>query len=142
MHTLHPRLHNVVFEHRAYVKYIFSGGTAAVVDLFLLAMLKELFGAHYLIAASLAFIVAFFVSFFLQKFWTFGHTRMEDLHAQMITYLIIAVTNLGINVGLMYFFVEIAGIWYFFSQIISGALLALMSFFLYRRLVFKTPSFQ
>lgn len=134
--SLHPRLYAVAFRYRMYIKYIISGGTAAMVDLGLLAFFIEVFRFHYLVAATLAFVVAFFVSFILQKFWTFGHSTMDDVYAQAGTYLGIALSNLLINAGLMYLFVDTFGLRYLFSQILAGGLIALFSFVLYRRFVF------
>ena len=140
LRALHPKLHSLAFHYRMYIKYILSGGTAAVTDLALLVAFKEFGKLHYLLAATLAFAIAFFVSFVLQKFWTFGHTRLQDLHTQMGMYLSIALFNLGLNALFMYLLVDIVGFWYLVSQIISGASIALISFGLYRRFVFTHTS--
>src|SRR5207248_270965 len=105
-------------------------------DIFLLALFKEAFAMSYLVAATLAFAIAFFVSFALQKFWTFGDRALSGVHMQMTIYFTIAGVNLGINAGLMYVFVDVAHLWYLFSQVLAGGLIALSSFFLYRRFVF------
>ena len=118
-------------------RYLVAGGSAAVVDLGFLYALTEGFGFHYLLSASLAFIVAFCVSFFLQKFWTFQDPSVERVHAQVVLYFVIAVANLGLNTLLMFLFVEKLHLWYFGAQIIVGALLACGSFFISRHFVFK-----
>jgi putative flippase GtrA len=53
------------------VKYVVSGGSAAIVDIVALYVFTDLFGIWYILSAILAFISAFFVSFLLQKYWTF-----------------------------------------------------------------------
>ena len=116
-----------------------SGCLGAASDLGLLVFFKEVFGFHYLAAATLAFALAFFVSFFLQKFWTFGHSNMEAWKKQMALYLGVAVFNLGLNAVLMYIFVQGFNIWYFWAQILAGGSIALVSFTVYRRLIFKRP---
>ena len=65
------------------VRYIISGGTAAVVDLAVLYALNSILGIHYIPAAIAAFSIAFFVSFVLQKFWTFRSTSKENMHSQV-----------------------------------------------------------
>lgn len=119
-------------------RYLVAGGSAATVDLGLLYVLTEWFGFHYLFSATLAFIAAFCVSFFLQKFWTFQDHSVERVHSQVVLYFVIAVANLGINTLLMYLFVEKLHIWYFSAQIIVGALLACGGFFIARKFVFNT----
>lgn len=118
-------------------RFIASGGTSAVVDLGLLYVFTERLGLHYLLSAALAFIAAFFVSFTLQKFWTFQDTTTDTVHIQVSLSFTIAVINLGLNTVLMYFFVDVAGLWYMTAQIIVGILLAFESFFILKFFIFK-----
>lgn len=119
-------------------RYLVAGGSAATADLGLLYVLTEWFGLHYLFSAALAFVVAFCVSFFLQKFWTFQDHSVERVHLQVGLYFVIAVANLLLNTLLMYIFVEHLHLWYFAAQIFIGALLACGSFFISRNFVFHT----
>lgn len=120
-------------------RFIISGGTAAVVDLGLLYLITEWFGSHYLLSAGLAFIAAFFVSFTLQKFWTFENTSTERVHIQVSLSFVIAVINLGLNTALMYVFVERFHLWYMAAQILAGIILAFESFFVLRSFIFRKP---
>jgi putative flippase GtrA len=119
------------------IKYIISGGTAAVVDLAFLAIFVDIFKINYLISAILAFLIAFSVSFILQKFWTFQDKSTEGMHKQATIYFIVSSTNLGINTLLMYLFVDHFHIHYFLSQILASGLLAISSYFIYSRFIFK-----
>ncbi len=119
-------------------RYLVSGGSAAVVDLGLLYGLTEWATLHYLFSAMLAFIAAFFISFFLQKFWTFQDHSVERVHAQAVLYFVIAVANLGLNTLLMYLFVEYLHLWYLAAQIMAGGAIACESFFISRHVVFKS----
>jgi putative flippase GtrA len=121
-------------------KYVTSGGTAAVVDLFFLKLLVDSFKINYLISSIIAFLIAFSVSFLLQKFWTFQDSNMEGVHKQASIYFIVSLTNLGVNTLLMYFFVDHFHIHYFLSQIIASGLLAISSYFIYSRFIFKNNS--
>ncbi len=129
-----------VYKYKVYIKYLIAGGIAASTDLSLLFVFTHFFGVHYLMSAVLAFLLAFFVSFFLQKFWTFRDNRREGMYGQMAIYLATAVTNLGINTGLMYAFVEYLHLWYLFAQIAAGALIAVESFIIYRFFIFNHAS--
>jgi putative flippase GtrA len=119
-------------------RYLVSGSSAAVVDLGLLYGLTEWASLHYLASATIAFVAAFFVSFFLQKFWTFQDHSVERVHAQVALYFVIAVANLGLNTLLMYLFVEYLHLWYLAAQILAGSAIACESFFISRHFVFKT----
>lgn len=135
--ALMPRVYRILDKRKTIVKYIISGGTAAVTDLALLYILTGLLGIYYLLSAGIAFIIAFFVSFFLQKFWTFRDNNREKMYKQMSLYFIVGVTNLGINIGGMYVLVDKFNIMYILAQIIMGALIAIFSFLIYRFVIFK-----
>jgi putative flippase GtrA len=132
-----PRIAPYLRRHARVARFILSGGTAAVVDLGLLYFFTEEFGLHYLTSATLAFIAAFGVSFVLQKFWTFQDASTDRVHVQASLSFVIAVINLGINAGLMYFFVDVLGVWYMAAQIIVGAMLAFESFFILKLVIFR-----
>ncbi len=53
------------------IRFIIAGGSSAVSNLLVLYFLAEFVGMHYLMAEVIGFIIGFFVTYFLQKFWTF-----------------------------------------------------------------------
>lgn len=134
---VHPKLFDIVYRYRIFLKYVISGGTAAAVNMISLTVFVEVFDIHYLKASAFAFMLGFLSSFVLQKFFTFGDTRIKLVHVQLVMYLFIALINLGLNTVLVYSFVEYAGFWYLFSQFLSSNLIAFESYFLYKRFVFK-----
>jgi dolichol-phosphate mannosyltransferase len=118
------------------LKYVISGGIAATVDLFSLYVFTDFFHLWYLLSGVFAFLVAFGVSFTLQKFWTFNDRSTNRLKSQMVLYFLITLINLLINTLLMYFFVDFWHLSYLVSQVFAGILVASESLFLYRRFVF------
>ena len=114
------------------LRYLAAGGTAAIVDIGLLYVFTDLFNIHYLWSAVWAFVGAFFVSFLLQKFWTFQDTNTDRMHVQMALYLFIALLNLLLNTFLMYLFVDKVHMWYIAAQILASGLIACESFFISR----------
>ncbi|OGG93609.1 hypothetical protein A2609_00400 [Candidatus Kaiserbacteria bacterium RIFOXYD1_FULL_47_14] len=121
-------------------RFLLSGGTSASTDLVLLYLFTDIFGIWYLTSAVAAFILAFGVSFTLMKFWTFGDHSQEGLHMQLGIYFLVAIINLALNTLLVYLFVEWAGLYYLFAQIVAGALIAIESFFVYQRFIFRKTS--
>lgn len=120
-----------------FFRYLAAGGTAAVTDLGLLYLFTDGFGLHYLFSAILAFIAAFFVSFFLQKFWTFQDDSVDKVHTQAAVYLATAIASLLLNTALMYLFVEWFHLWYMAAQFLASGLLACVTFFISRDFIFK-----
>jgi len=120
-------------------RYVISGGTATAVNLGLLYVFTDLAGIWYLLSAIISFILSFFVSFILQRFWTFGDKRKDRVYKQLMAYFGLSMMNLGLNTALMYFVVDILGVWYLLAQAIISALIALESFLVYKFVIFKVP---
>ena len=118
-------------------RFLLSGGIALGTDLAFLFLFTDVFGMWYLASAIMAFILAFIVSFSLQKFWTFGDHSQEGLHMQIGVYFLVAIINLALNTLLVYLFVEWTGLYYLFAQVVASALIAIESFFAYQHFVFK-----
>ncbi|MBS4052329.1 MAG: GtrA family protein [Methylomonas sp.] len=122
-----------------YARFLISGGSAAFVDLAILYVLTDVVGLWYLHSSILAFLVAFGVSFTLQKFWAFQDTRATAriVGVQGSVYFVFACCNLALNTLLMYVFVEMFQWWHMAGQIVAGAAVACVSFFVYRHVIFK-----
>lgn len=133
---VHPKLFELTFRYRMYIKYIISGTSGAVANLGSLAFFVEVLKFHYLSASVFSFCLGYVVSFILQKFFTFGHTSMTMVHRQLVIYLCIAVGNLLLNTVLVYVLVDVIAIWYLLSQVLASIVIAIESFVLYRRYVF------
>ncbi len=132
-----PFLHRLFIRWKTELKFVVSGTVAAIVDLGVLYVFTDFFGVWYLVSAIMAFIFAFFTSFFLQKYWTFEDGGNKAVKKQMVIYFVVAICNLALNTLLMYVFVDIIGVHYIFSQIIVALLIACASFFVYRNFIFK-----
>lgn len=124
-------------KYKVYIKYLISGGTATFIDLFLLFIFHSIFDISIVPAATLAFLMAFFVSFYLQKFWTFRDNSKEKIGKQGILYFIVAAANLGVNAIGMYFLAEVLHVWYLLAQIIMCGAIAFYSFLIYNFLIFN-----
>ncbi|MBA4319640.1 MAG: hypothetical protein C0412_14665 [Flavobacterium sp.] len=119
------------------IKFLIAGGMAAFVNLSLLYFFTDILDIWYLISTSMAFIVAFFVSFFLQKFWTFRDNDKQTIHKQIVAYLFISLFNLCVNAIAMYIAVDGFKIWYMLAQFIISGLIAFESYSVYKILIFN-----
>ncbi len=118
-------------------RFLIAGGTAFAVNIVALYVLTEFLHIYYLISTVGAFLVAFLVSFFLQKFWTFREHSRDNLHVQLPLYLGMQVVNLALNAALMYALVEYLHIWYILSQTIITLVLSVIIFFINKMYIFK-----
>lgn len=124
--------------HTQIFRFLLSGGISFSTDIILLYLFTDIFGVWYLMSAAIAFILAFFVSFTLMKFWTFGDSSRDGMRTQMGAYFLVAVINLVLNTLLVYVFVEMAGLHYLLAQVVASLLIAIESFFVYQRFIFKS----
>lgn len=132
-----PRFAPELRKRARFFRYLAAGGTAAFVDFVFLYLFTDIIGLHYLWSSVLAFILSFFVSFILQKFWTFQDDSVEKVHTQAAVYLATAIASLLLNTALMYFFVEWLSLWYMAAQFIASGLLAFATFFISRDFIFS-----
>jgi len=116
------------------MRYVISGGSAAVVNIGTLFVLTHFFGVWYLISSAIAFLVAFVASFTLQRAWTFDLRTADGLARHISLYFVVALGNTFLNTMLVFGLVEYARLWYIAAQIIAGFLVALASFFIYRKI--------
>jgi len=116
------------------VRYVVSGGSGAIVNIGSLFILTHFFGVWYLISSIIAFLASFVVSFTLQRAWTFDIRTTDGLARHTSLYFVVAVGNTFLNTVLVFGFVEYLYLWYVAAQVVAGAIIALMSFFLYRKI--------
>jgi putative flippase GtrA len=118
------------------IKFLVSGGTATAVNLVALYVLTDFFGLWYLISAVIAFVIAFFVSFTLQKFWTFIDHRTDVLPAQASLYIVVQVWDLCLNTAGLYMLVTHFHLWYIAAQFVMSFFIAIQNLLLYRAFIF------
>jgi putative flippase GtrA len=121
----------------ALARFFISGGSAAAVLLSVLFVLTDVFGVWYLASSVVAFLCAFVVSFTLHKFWTFADPHLGRAPTQAAAHFTAGLVNLGLNTLLLYMLVDGFGVHYLVSQVIVSGSLALISFFVYKHLIFR-----
>ena len=120
------------------VRYAIAGGTASGIEILLLYTVTEYAGVYYLFSALLAVTVSFFVRFFLQKLFAFRDRSFHMLPKQIGLFALLYAWSASSTVGLLYVFTEIVGWWYMLSQVVTILLIAGISFFVYRYIIFPT----
>ncbi len=127
---LHPKLFRIL-------RFLISGGLSAIVNLGSLYVFTEYVGFWYIVSACFAFLLSFGVSFTLQKFWTFRDRSVEGASRQAAMYLFVAIINFVLNISLLFFLVEFFHLHYLLAEMIVMVVIACVSFFVYRNLIFR-----
>jgi putative flippase GtrA len=126
-----------IFRNSTFVRYVFSGGTAAAIDVILLYVLVTYCNVYYLAAATFAMTVSFIARFLLQKFVTFKDDNKEDEKRQFAAYSILYFLSLAATNGLLYLFVEKLHLWIVAAQVASILIVACGCYFVYQFFIFK-----
>jgi len=119
------------------VRFLISGGLATLVDFFFVWLFFDHLKMRIMLAAALAFLFAFFASFYLQKYWTFRDRSRSKTRKQMFMFLILGLCGLAVNSFGMHILVEIFHIWYMLALAIVIGGLAMVNYFVYKFIIFK-----
>lgn len=136
---MYIRVVELVKKYQQVLRFLVTGGIAFSVNISVFFLSTDIAHVHYLLSTVFAFLASFMISFLMQKFWTFQDHSREEWHVQFSLYLALQLTNLVLNEGLLYAFVEYLGIRPVFSQAIIALGLAVTSFFVSKVYIFKTP---
>ena len=126
-----------IFGKNILLRYLVAGITGASTQIGLLYVFTDIVGLWYIYSSLLAFLIAIIISFTLQKFWTFADGEIKKAHYQFAYYMGVAVLGIFINTIFMYIFVSIFGIWYILAQIITGGIIAVFNFIMYKFFIFN-----
>jgi len=128
---------NLLHKYKTYIKFALSGTTATLVDLFFLYLLHGVLGLGLIFSSSVAFLLAFVVSFYLQKFWTFRNSSVDRIQRQLFTYFVVATTNLLLNAVIVHAAVTKFQIFYLLAQLLSTIVLSIGSFLMNKFVIFE-----
>ncbi len=120
-----------------FVRYFISGITSAGFNIGLLYVFTDIVGIWYLYSSIIAFVLALFLSFGLQKFVVFKDSNVKNIHKQFSKFFIVAVLSVITNTVLIFICTDYLGIWYILSQIIAGFFVMIQNFILYKIFIFK-----
>src|SRR3989344_9279280 len=119
------------------IKYAIVGGIAALTQFSVFYILLRWWGNYYyLLATSVAFLIAVTVSFSAHKIWTFRDKDMSRVRWQLPVFLTVAISNLLLNSVFMYILVQFSGR-ILVAQGVTVGILALWSFTLNRTITFR-----
>lgn len=121
-----------------FIRFCVSGGVATMVDIALLYILVELFRVWYLAAAIPSFLIGSFVHFLISYFWVFEHERETRFWRKYLKFTSIHILSLGINLILMYVFVEFLRTHYLIGKIAAVVGSLLWNFWGNKKFTFKT----
>lgn len=110
----------------ALVGYIFDFGG--------LIFLKEILGLHYLVAATLSFILGLVIVYILSNRYVFGESKIKSRSTEFGLFALIGVIGLLILNSLMWVFTDILAFSYVLSKIVATIFVYVWNFLARRTL--------
>lgn len=123
-----------------FIRYTLVGGVAFVVDFGLLFALTECMHLHYLLSATLSFIMGLFVNYLISTYWVFKNSKVKNRKVEFILFGLIGVVGLGLNNILMYLFTDLVGLFYMYSKLLAAILVYMWNFLGRRYFLFNSKS--
>ncbi len=107
-------------------RFLAAGGGCFLLEYVLLYTLTEYVGFNPLISAPIAFTISLIVNYILCVYVVFHAETQTGI--QMFLFIFTSLLGLGINQAVMWFFIDIVGLWYMFSKIIASAIVMIWNY--------------
>lgn len=108
-------------------RFLLVGGGCFFLEYGLLFALTEYGGLNPLVSAPIAFTVSLVVNYILCVYVVF-HAEQQS-KKQMALFALTSIIGLGINQVVMWFFIDIIGIWYMFAKVVASAVVMVWNYF-------------
>ncbi len=111
-----------------FMRYIFVGGVAAIVNIGGLFILSKIFHMHYLLANIVAFVCGLITNYYLSKLLVFSTNNTMNRMIEFLTYAIIGIMGLGFDTFFIWIFTDKLSIYFIVSKIISTGIVFIWNF--------------
>lgn len=109
-------------------RYLLSGGTAFIIDIGVMVLLKEVLGVNYLPASVIGFIVGLIFTYILSIRWIFNERRLANRWNELAIFALIGVVGIGLTWIFMKIFTEVLLIYYVISKVLTTIIVSLWNF--------------
>jgi len=120
-----------------FLRYVFVGGAAFIVDFFSLFLLTDYFGIYYIISAALAFSLGLVTNYLLSIKWVFNQRNIDNKTIEFSLFAFIGIIGLGLNEIFIWFFTSKLSIYYMISKIITAIIILFWNFFARKLTLFQ-----
>ncbi|MEV4735677.1 MULTISPECIES: GtrA family protein [unclassified Microbacterium] len=119
------------------LRYLLAGGLAFLVDLGLLALLREVFGWPTWLAAGTAFVISFAFTYTIQRYFTFG-SQVPHGRA-LLKYALLVAFNTVATAGIVAL-IDATPLGWAVGKVVATGATTIWNYFAYRYWVFADRS--
>jgi len=124
-----------------FFRYFITSGLSFVVDFSILWSLTTYLGVNYLVSTPIAYLAGMLVNYVATDIWVFkGRKNKGRKHREFSVFLVIGLSGMVLNQGMMFFFTEILGFFYMVSRVVSAAINYVLKFWARKKWVFNKSS--
>jgi len=114
------------------LRYVVTGTLSALMNLLIVMLLTERFGLHYLLSLCVCFVVVTFVSFWLNRGWTF-RKRGRGATVDLSRYATVMFVQIGVAALALSACVELLHIPYPLAMLLLSVVFVPITYALHRR---------
>ncbi len=111
-----------------FIRYVFVGGAAFVVDFGGLYLLAHVLGLHYLTAACLSYLMGMVVNYMISVRWVFDFRRVTQWEREFAIFFLIGIAGLILNGLAISLLVEMLHAPYLAAKLVAAAAILVFNF--------------
>lgn len=121
-----------------FLRYIFVGGIATIVDWGILYIFTEFIHLYYILSSVISFIAGLLINFILSKKLVFQSNESKTgIMTEFIVYGVIGAVGLGITTLLMLLLTGYMKLYYMLSKVIATILVLLWNYIARKKILYK-----
>lgn len=120
-----------------FMRYFLVGGGAFLLDFSTLAVLTELGGGHYLLAASLGFLAGIAFNYALSIRWVFRYRNCQNALTEFTIFAGIGILGLVLNAFSIWTLTDVIGFHYLVSKVFAAVAIFVFNFAVRKALLFR-----
>lgn len=118
-----------------FVRYVIVGGIAYVFDFGFLYIFTDTLQIHYLVSATLSFLIGVVVNYTLARIFVFKTYKVKSQKIEVVSVVIISLSGLLLNNLIIWVLVNFLFLYYLLSKLLA-AIVVLMWNYICRRILY------
>lgn len=133
-------INKVYKKYEEIIKYLFFGVLTTVISIASYGLFAKLFHIHYLVSNVLSWILAVLFAFITNKIYVFKSKTKEKKQVtnEIIQFFIFRLVSLGIEMGIMYMFVDMLKVNDMITKIVAQFIVIVLNYVFSKVFVFKS----